>query len=142
MTKEFILGLGLSIFVLVIALFAVCSTFNPGGDGKGAYQVIETLKSADAHHTATLWNEAGGGAAGWCFQRVSVDAAESPIDLDRETERGGYVFSINCGSKVNLKWQNASQLNISYTNQNGGASIYQNPSSRDEKVKIFYEIMQ
>lgn len=144
MTKGFIFGFLVCLLMVGTAIFALMYN-NPldlSDNGKGTYNTTETLKSPDGNHTATLWIGMGGGAAGWCFKRVSIDTKENPFDLEKELEKGGYIFSVSCGSEVSLNWQSDSQLNISYTNQKYGVSVHQSPQSKDEKVKIFYELKQ
>lgn len=144
MTKGFIFGFCVCLFMLGTAIFALMFN-NPldfNSKEKATYNVTQTVKSPDGNHTATLWFGTGGGAAGWCFKRVSIDTKENPFDLEMELEKGGYIFSVSCGSEVSLNWQNDSQLSISYTNQEYGVSVYQSPQSKNGKVKIFYEIEQ
>ncbi|MGI8884344.1 MAG: hypothetical protein ACR2IA_08885 [Pyrinomonadaceae bacterium] len=143
MDKQVIFGVSTFLLMIGVGIFALFN--NPisfGGDGEGTYNIAETLKSPDENHTATLWFGMGGGAAGWCSKRVSIDTKESPFNLEKELEKGGYIFSVSCGSEVSLEWKNDTQLNISYTNQKFGVTTYQNPLSNDEKVKIFYELKQ
>lgn len=142
MNRHIIFGVSTFLLMVGIACFAVYSSFSDFSDknDKGDYKIVKTLESPDGNHTATLWDGMGGGAAGWCYQRVSIDTKENPFDLKREEEKGGYIFSTNCGSKISVNWENSNQLHISYTNQKFGVSAYQNPSSQDDKVKISYEI--
>ena len=144
MGKVFFINIGAFLFLVGFAIFAFIygDFLDFSGGSKGTFNISQTLKSPDENHTATLWTGMGGGAAGWCYKRISIDAKENPFDLEKELEKGGYIFSVNCGSEVQMNWENDSQLNVSYTNQKYGISVYQNPASKDDKVKIFYDIKQ
>jgi len=82
----------------------------------------------------------GGGAAGWCFKRVTINKKLEPFSWDKEKERGGYSFDVSCHSDIELKWESNRELVVAYTgsDNDSGISVYQRPMSEDRAVRIKY----
>ena len=81
----------------------------------------------------------GGGAAGWCDQRVEVNSKSDPFNLERTKRRADYCFSASCGSKVEIVWEpDNSALRITYTIGQGGVSTYQMRMAPGLPVRIDY----
>ncbi len=115
--------------------------FNFAGDAGGeTVTVTNTVGSPDGEYIATTHVEMGGGAAGWCFQRVSVNKKDSPFSWEKEKVQGGFNFDVSCKSKIELNWQTNRELLVSYsgTSDEAGLSVYQKPLSADRQVKIHY----
>jgi hypothetical protein len=103
------------------------------------HRIMSTFTSPNGEHVATEYLGMGGGAAGWCSQRVSINSRGNPFDLEKEWSVGDYVFSASCGSDVEILWETDTSLRISYGMQtDAGVSTYQRPLSSDGTVKISY----
>jgi hypothetical protein len=103
------------------------------------YKIVGTFPSPNGGHTATKYIGMGGGAAGWCSQRVSINSRGNPFELEKEWSAGDYVFSVSCGSNIGVSWDSETSLRISYDTQTtAGVSTYQRPLSPDGIVKISY----
>src|SRR6186713_683087 len=135
-----VLGIVVSVAVMLGAAIWGCRNFSFGLGGS-EYKVVETISSPAGNHVATKWTSMGGGAAGWCSQRVSINRGYDLFDLEKEKEAGRYVFSSSCSSKVTLEWRSENEAHISYTMDMFGVSVYQKPGSEyDSDVKISYEV--
>ena len=109
--------------------------------GESDYDVISTSPSPDEKFVATIYSVMGGGAAGWCNIRVTVNPQNEPFSIEREKTEGKYVVStISCGSQVEAKWEEGRNLTIIYTmpSADSGISIYKKPVDWDRTVKIGY----
>ncbi|MEO7673434.1 MAG: hypothetical protein ABIU09_05080, partial [Pyrinomonadaceae bacterium] len=58
--------------ILIGLTTAACSI-----GGRGDYKIIATFPSPGGGHSATLWQGMGGGAAGWCNQRITVNRSHN-----------------------------------------------------------------
>jgi hypothetical protein len=119
---------------LIIFLSVACWDMGPGD-----YKIVETFPSPNGRHRAILWTGMGGGAAGWCSQRISIKRMDAPFDLQLEKKVGTYVFSASCSSEISVEWSAEREVLISYTMDKDGVSVYQKPRSVDDSdVKISY----
>ena len=132
----------LSVAILLAILwgfgFLLESAFDMGGGDEE--RVVSSLSSPDGEYVATTYVAMGGGAAGWCYKRVSINKKSEPFSLEKERERGGYSFDVSCGSELEVKWESNRELLVSYTGSENeaGISIYQRPVSQDRAVRIKY----
>jgi hypothetical protein len=113
---------------------------NFGGEG-GDYNVINTSPSPDGKYVATVYTGMGGGAAGWCYIRVTVNPATEPFSIEREKKDGKYmVFNIDCNSEVETKWEDAKNLLVYFKvlSSDSGFSVYRKPVDWDREIKIRY----
>ncbi len=111
------------------------------GGGGSNYDVKSTSLSPDGKFVATVYSAMGGGAAGWCSIRVTVNPQSEPFSVEREKTEGKYVVStVSCGSQVETEWEGERNLLIAYTVPGGdsGISIYKKPVDWDGTVKIRY----
>ena len=113
--------------------------FDCGGGGE-TVTVLDNVPSPDGEYVATTYSAMGGGAAGWCFKRVTINKKLAPFSWDKEKERGGYSFDVSCHSNIELRWDSNRELVIAYTGSDNqtGISISQVPRSEDGAVKIKY----
>lgn len=134
----------------VIAIIAVyvfgqlgllSSMFLLVGSGGSEYRVIGSSSSPDGKYVATVYSKMGGGAAGWCSIRVTVNPENQPFSIEREKQYGKYVVSdVSCGSEVEARWEGDRSLLITYKGPSGesGISVYKKPVDWDREVKIRY----
>lgn len=111
------------------------------GSGGSDYNVISTAPSPDGKYVATVYTGMGGGAAGWCSIRITVNPANEPFSIEREKKEGKYVvFSINCNSEVEAKWEGDNSLLVSFKGprSESGFSVYRTPVDWNREVKIRY----
>jgi hypothetical protein len=127
----FLWGLGLLANSLLSDIF---------GARRSDVQISEALESPNGEYTATEYVAMGGGAAGWCSRRVTVNSKAWPFSWEKERERGGYSFSVNCSSEVDLKWEDNRHLIVGYarSDDKDTISMSQSPLSFDETVQIRY----
>jgi len=109
------------------------------GDNRSDFSVTKTVPSLNGEHTATLYLGMGGGAAGWCNQRIDINSKDTPFDLQK-AQKGmtDMIFSVSCGSNVELTWESDTRLRISYSTDENGVSTYQRPTSNDKTINITY----
>lgn len=140
-TKLLLLS-GVSSVLIAVAAFSLFESFRGsifdyavGNDDS----IMSAVSSPNGEHVATKYIGMGGGAAGWCGQRISINKREHSFDLGTEGSEGEYVFSASCGSEVEILWESGTSLRVSYATQTeAGVSTYQRPLSRDGAVKISY----
>jgi hypothetical protein len=103
------------------------------GAGNAQIDIISTSFSPNEEYKATMYRDMGGGAAGWCSIKVSLQKNTEQFERNKET-----AFSTRCNIDVNLVWNDNKNLLISYTNDSEGMSLYQTFLSNDKVVKITY----
>ncbi|HEU0185732.1 MAG TPA: hypothetical protein VFS27_10495 [Blastocatellia bacterium] len=114
--------------------------FDVGG-GDGDYNVINTSPSPDGKYVATVYTGMGGGAAGWCYIRVTLNPVNEPFSIEREKKEGKYmVFNISCNSEVETEWEGDKNLLVSFKvpSSESGFSVYRKPIDWDREIKIRY----
>lgn len=116
------------------------NAFDFGGGGSD-YNVMSTSRSPDGKYVATVYTGMGGGAAGWCSIRVTVNPVNEPFSIEREKKEGKYVvFNISCNSDVEAKWEGDKNLLVSFKVPSGesGFSVYRKPVDWNGEIKIRY----
>jgi len=111
------------------------------GGGGSDYHVNDTSSSPDRKYVATIYGVSGGGAAGWCGIRVTVNPASEPFSIEREKTEGKYVvFNASCSTEVKTKWETDRTLVVTYKslNKDFGISVYKKPTDWDREVSIKY----
>ena len=86
--------------------------------GPSLVEVFLECPSPDRKLIAVVWAEAGGGAAGWSQELVSIQGADVPIEglHDRRNGEQSAVLAINStASAFGLKWHANDRLLISVT---------------------------
>ncbi len=103
--------------------------------------VDNNVSSPDGEYVATTYTGMGGGAAGWCFRRVTVNKKDAPFSWENEKQRGGYSFNVSCGSEIEMIWEEPRKILVTYTGSDdwAGISVYQRSMSNDREVKIRYQ---
>ncbi len=127
----------LSAIAVPLALWGILYSAVGGSD----YDIISTSTSPDEKHVATVYSSMGGGAAGWCNLRVTVNPATEPFSIEREKNEGKYVvFHVSCGSEVVVRWETNENLLVRYKNLNKdfGITVYKTPGDWDKEIKIRY----
>lgn len=129
--------------VLVVISQSACFSLVDGSPGR--YEIRQTSQSPKASSKAVAWIGMGGGAAGWCRQKVSILPASEqlPLDTTEEKERIEHVFSIRCSSDIKITWIDDTLVKIGYTLSDDPipTSMSQAGSTNDGKVKVVYEII-
>jgi hypothetical protein len=125
----------LGVVVVCASLFSCAKNPSDSGDWK----VISTERSPKGDYDATIYIVSGGGAAGWCQQRMEINSTNNPFSIERAKKGADYCFSASCGSKVEMLWDsNSSALQIKYTIGDGGVSTYQRRTAPNLPVRIDY----
>jgi len=138
----FIAGI-LSVIAVLVTLWGYGQIFENIDFGAGAseYNVLNTSHSPDGKYVATVYTRMGGGAAGWCDIRVMVNPVNESFSIEREKKEGKYlVFNISCNSDVEVKWEGAENLLVSFKvpSSESGFSMYRKPVAWDREIKIRY----
>ena len=126
--------------VVLIALWGSRSILRDVVGGS-QYTVTNTSPSPDGKFVATVYTAMGGGAAGWCSTRVTVNPVDEPFSIAREQTEGKYVvFTVSCGNEVKLKWDSERNLLVSYRNLNksSGISTYKTSTDWGREVNLRY----
>jgi len=98
--------------------------------------VINIVASPDGVFVATT-NQATNNH-GWCEERTNIHKKGEMFDWERE-----YIFSIDCGSQVEIKWEGNRALVIAYSyNDSGVAHTSSQFLSKDKEVGISYILKQ
>lgn len=127
--------------LLGVALCHLLVSCGNKGSSKSTGKIINTLPSPNGDYVATIYTVMGGGAAGWCEQRVEVNSKKDPFSLERTNKVADYCFSASCGSKVEMVWEpDSSALRITYTIDQAGVSTYQRRMAPGLPVRIDYGI--
>ena len=108
------------------------------------YHVVSTTPSTDGEFSATIYNEMGGGAAGWCYVRTTVNTKSIPFDIDRQRkdkDRTDVVFASSCGAEIKTQWTGPRNLVISYRSydKNFPIEVYQKEvANQTRQVTVAY----
>lgn len=142
-TREFWFGAGTAVFAALVGCVALFATWRGVGSFTTEYSLRNELPSPTGAKRAILYVGMGGGAAGWCYQRVTIapeSAAFDPKVVDAELD---YVFSASCESDVSMRWYSEEELEVSYSLDNAaGTSLYQRPSTPDGQVRLRFSPQQ
>lgn len=122
-------------FVSTCMLLTSCAESSNSNDWK----VVSTLHSPKGEYVATVYTISGGGAAGWCEQRIEITSRNKPFDLERTKKEANFCFSASCGSKLQVIWKSETSLRIKYTIDDAGVSIYQRRIAPGLPVRIDYD---
>lgn len=121
----------------ILLLFAI-NYFTGFGiiESPTSVKVINSIASPNGEFLATT-NRASN-KNGWCEERTNVHKKNETFDWERE-----YVFDIDCGSEVELKWKDNRNLEINYSyNKNGIVRTTQEFASKTNDVNISYFLKQ
>lgn len=125
--------LPVGVFILFIWVLgsAVEKTFS-NNDRKDNIYNLSTSNSPNQNFISTTFSNSGGGAAGWCGQKVNIRKRDEVFDS------GEYVFSTNCGTKILTNWEDNNTIRISFSPNDKYLSLYQKGWNKDKTVKILY----
>ncbi len=127
-------------FVLLLLLAALnpLLTLSFFAAKSADWRIVKTVPSPNGEYAATLCTVSGGGAAGWCEQRVEINSKDDPFKMERTKKADNFSFSASCGSDVEIAWESDSALRISYSLDEAGVSTYQRAMAYHQPVKISY----
>jgi hypothetical protein len=132
-------GFAAFIFTIAVCLLSSCSDTPSDGKDSNSWKVIRTVTAPNGEYVATIYTVMGGGAAGWCSQRLEIHATNNPFSIERAKQGSEYCFSASCGSEIEVLWDSHSQsIQIKYTIGAGGVSTYQRRMAPNLPVRIDY----
>lgn len=130
--------------VSMMGILTACMV--PFSNDKGQFNIESTIVSPSKNFTAYQWLGMGGGAAGWCYRKITILRAGDSLPLETETEpnRISYVFSASCSSNIGINWIDDTHLKITYSlgEDRFPLSFSQASRTEDGSVKIIYEIVE
>lgn len=96
----------------VVAVVAGISSWNCGGPTR--VDVWLECPSPDRTVIAVLWARAGGGAAGWSQQLLSILPSDVPVEQTPERQTGDQapVLAISSGEAFELRWETNDRLSV------------------------------
>ncbi|RUO39832.1 hypothetical protein CWE15_08745 [Aliidiomarina taiwanensis] len=111
--------------------------FSPWLLDKGMIQVADVIHSPNNEFIAVSYKDMGGGAAGYCYQKVAILKSES--ELEAVNDKRKYVFNTECRTIVALAWQDNETVEVSYTSGSPNyISVEMYSSAQDGAVNINY----
>jgi hypothetical protein len=115
-------GTTVLIILIYLGFKLIFSGFN--SESKNEYIIRQTVASPDKKHIASLVFHSGGGAAGWCSAEVAITPTSKPFLSIKKEDRFRYkVFSMDCNPSTKIKWNSASAISISITDDLAGYRI-------------------
>lgn len=136
----FLAGIGtLVLFLVLLAILFSALISSPEGSNinlKGEFN------SPNSEFRAAHFVGMGGGAAGWCNEVVTVQPTLPVSTQAADLTRDFKVFSVSCGSDVQVRWTGDSELVISFSikDRSGGASTYMRPQNSTGKIHVRYGV--
>ena len=110
--------------------------FSPFFESPVTVNVISEVASPNAEFMATT-NRASN-KNGWCEERTNIHKKDEGFDWERED-----IFNIDCGSEIEFKWEDNSNLVITYSyNDAGVVGTSQQFVSKNKEVNISYFLKQ
>ncbi len=130
-------GIAALVVAIALCLLSSCSDTSSGGKDSNSWRVVKTVTAPNGEYVATIYTVMGGGAAGWCSQRMEINATNNPFSIERAKHGSEYCFSANCGSEIELLWEPHSQaIQIKYSIGAGGVSTYQRRMAPNLPIRI------
>lgn len=135
--KSPVLNFLLGVISAISLVFALSYYLNLGVlESSITVDVIKKITSPDNNFMATTTRASN--QNGWCEERTNIHKKDE--DFDWETE---YIFNIDCGSAVELKWIDSENLAIIYSyNKDGLAKTSQTFTSENKDVNVSYILKQ
>jgi hypothetical protein len=129
---------GLALLLVVLVLLSSAFISSPESTD---FNLKTEASSPDAQFRAAHFVGMGGGAAGWCNEVVTVQPA-SARNRSNELTRDFKVFSVSCGSDVQLRWNSNKELVVSFSlkGRSYGASTYMRPQDSTGKIHVRYGV--
>jgi hypothetical protein len=116
--------------LVLFSIFILIGCLDLTSDTSKEISIGNTLASPKNAYLATSYTAMGGGAAGWCYQHVSIRKVDEPFDAEKD------VFTTRCSSKLEFYWSDESNVNIGFSDE----SLFE-PETQWEKVKISYYLI-
>ncbi|AFY73951.1 hypothetical protein Syn7502_01919 [Synechococcus sp. PCC 7502] len=138
--KFFILGVLTAVapFVTIFGLKLAIDHLM-ASDHISNYKVISTSTSPDHDFVATVYISSGGGAAGWCSTRVSINTSLAKLEITENSIKNPKdIFFVSCSSKVETKWLSNRSMTISFKDLEESISISKMKLDMSRQVKIKY----
>lgn len=123
------------VFTAILFLFGL-NYFGFLFDSPTSVNVIDKVASPDGAFIATT-NKASN-KNGWCEIRTNVHKSVEVFDW-----KGEFVFNVDCGSEIEIKWEGNRNLVINYSyNDSGEVRTFRKFHSKDKEVSISYFLKQ
>ena len=134
--RSFLYGIA-TVVILLAVVGGACLSVS----GMKSSDVLDAVTSPTGEWTATRYTVMGGGAPGWCSQRVDVHRSDRPFDLEAAIDDFEPVSTAGCSVDLALEWTGDSRLEISYPLHPDGVTVFQRPRSPDRGVRVDYRIV-
>jgi hypothetical protein len=130
-----------SYLLLVLIAISACGWSEPT-----RVDVFLECPSPDRVVVAILWAEAGGGAAGWSRQLLSIQPSGVPIDQTpgRKIGNEAPVLSISSGEHFQLTWETNERLSVT-VGYSDRAQVYSMNHSQDidgRRIRLVYHELE
>jgi hypothetical protein len=129
----------LSIVWPVAILFASCG-------GPSRVDILLECPSPDQAIKAVLWAEAGGGAAGWSQQLVSVQPSDVPVERTPHRRSGeeAPVLAVSSGEVFELKWDANDRLlvTVTYSDSSAVYSMSHSTIVGGRRIRVAYRELE
>jgi hypothetical protein len=127
----------MQMFVVVLIAMTVASC-----SGHNVVEVYLECPSPDQSLVAVLWAEAGGGAAGWSQEFISIQPSNVPIERtpDRRSGEEAPVLAVNSGEAYEFKWEANDRLlvTVEYSDRVAVHSIRHTQTILGRRVRVTY----
>jgi hypothetical protein len=124
----------------LVVLLAVTAASCGGPD---IVQVYLECPSPDKSLVAVLWAEAGGGAAGWRQELISIHPSNVPIERtpDRGSGEEAPVLAVNSAEAYELKWEANDRLlvTVEYSDRVVVHSMRHTQTILGRRVRVTYQ---
>ena len=127
----------------LVAAVTFCSLLSCSDPSKGAkdsddWRVTKAVTAPSGEYVATIYTVSGGGAAGWCEQRMEINATNNPFSMERAKSGSEYCFSASCRSEIEVLWESHSEaVQVKYS-IGSGVSTFQRRMAPNLPVRIDY----
>lgn len=111
------------------------------GCGADRIDVLLECPSPDRAVTAVLWMEAGGGAAGWSRDLISIQPTGANNDmLDKRSGEDAPIFAISKGEAYRLKWESNDHLvvEVDYSAKRAISSMRRDRKLPGSEISVVY----
>ena len=116
--------------LVLLTIFTLIVCLNSASDTSKDIVIQANIPSPKNTYLATSYRNIGGGAAGWCYQHVSIRKTIESCDTDK------YVFTTRCSSKLEVYWSDENNVNIGFSDE----SLFK-PETQWEHVKVSYYLI-
>jgi hypothetical protein len=133
---------GIGSLALLLVLMAILFSTLVSSPESNDINLKGEFESPDSEFRAAHFVGMGGGAAGWCNEVVTVQPRPPAGTKSADLMRDFKVFSVSCGSDVQVRWIGNAELVISFSikDRAGGASTYMRPQNSTGKIHVRYSV--